>query len=271
MFSINVFTGGRLMYLTLKEITDKQIIQDSIPENFYEIGYDLTIRNMITPQGENNLALYELHPGTTVFISTEESVKMPNDVIGKVIQKNSLIRKGLQVEAPVYQPGHHTRLFLRVTNISSDVYQLKQGQKIAAIMFEKLPREVSKYSGSYVDEFEYRGVAEYPTGTLPQLVEVEKKMNDLKEMEDGIVNKVIAILGVFIGIFTLINLNIEFVKEKSLWDMIAYNLTTIGSLGIFTFFVGLITMKNTGKKLKVLLAVSVLLIAAACFVVGVLA
>lgn len=260
------------MYLTTKQITNEEIIQNATPENFYEIGYDLTIRDIIVTQKEQeHLTSYDLHPGTTVFVSTEESLRMPNDVIGEVVQKNSIIRKGLQVEAPVYQPGHHTRMFLRVTNISSDVYQIRQGQQIAAIMFERLSGKVEKYEGAYVDEFAYRGVAEYPTGTLPQLVEVEKKISDLQELEDKLVNKVIAILSVFIGIFTLINLNINFLQESSLWDMIAYNLMTVGILGIFTFFVGLLTVKNVDKKLWILIVVSALLIAAACCVVGILA
>ena len=191
------------MYLTIKEITEEEIIQNAIPDNFYEIGYDLTIRSIILgTQKKDTISSYDLHPGTTVFISTEESVKMPNNVIGEVIQKNSLIRKGLQIEAPVYQPGHHTRLFLRVTNISSDVYRLKQGQKVAAIMFERLSGK-TMYKGSYEDEFEYRGVAEYPAGTRPQLVEVEKEITDIQELESKLVSTVITILSIFVGIFTL--------------------------------------------------------------------
>ena len=44
---------------------------------------------------------------------------MPLNVLGRVAEKNSRMRQGLQVDGPHYQPGHITYVFMRVRNISN--------------------------------------------------------------------------------------------------------------------------------------------------------
>lgn len=68
------------------------------------------------------------------------------------------MRQGLKVDAPFYQPGHVTYVFLRVQNLSSSVIELSRGSKIAQIMFEQLTEvpEVTydkQVNASYQNEF----------------------------------------------------------------------------------------------------------------------
>ena len=87
---------------------------------------------------------------------------MPNNLVGKIIDKNSQIRRGLLVSAPVYQPGHKTRIFIRVTNLSDKDITLNRGEQIASIMFEELDGEPKNlYNGAFVDEYEYKGLSSY--------------------------------------------------------------------------------------------------------------
>lgn len=217
-------------------------------------------------QQKKEADLYMLYPGATVFISTVETINLPNDVVGFVVPQNTLVRSGLQVEAPVYQPGHKTRMFLRVTNVSADAFTLKSGNKIAAIMFVQTNEPVAEYSGMYVDEFDYRGVAEYPKDTLPQVVKVEEKINEIKELEDKILNKVITIITIFVSLFTLINTNINFVEDRTLLDMLVYNIMTVGIIGFLIGFVSVLTKKIEKESIKTVIIISTILLAVALLV-----
>lgn len=57
---------------------------------------------------------YQLKPHETVFVKAKEGLKMPNNLVGRIIEKNSVMRLGLQVSGPLYQPTHQTAIFLRV-------------------------------------------------------------------------------------------------------------------------------------------------------------
>lgn len=48
---------------------------------------------------------YRLSPGEVVFIKTQEKLKLLEDILGRIAEKNSLMRLGLKVDGPHYQPG----------------------------------------------------------------------------------------------------------------------------------------------------------------------
>ena len=91
---------------------------------------------------------------------------MPDFLVGKVGEKNSLLRTGLFVSAPVYHPGHQTYIFLRVYNFSKKSITLKSDFKIAQIFFETLtevPDETydKKKDASFNNEEKYLGYGKY--------------------------------------------------------------------------------------------------------------
>ncbi len=255
------------MFLSSQDFSQKEIIKNSIPDNFYSVGYDLRILNIINPNSPVNATIssYDLHPGGTVFVSTKEDIYLPNTLVGVVVPKNSLIRYGLQIEAPVYQPGHHTKIFIRVTNISGNVFHLKEGDSIAAIMFEKISSPVDSYSGRYVSEFDYRGVPSYPTDTLPQYYQLEEKIKDINTLEESILNKVLTIMTVIISLFTLININLKLINDD-VWHMISYNFITVGTISCLIGFISII-MKRSNKNTNFLLfGLAAALMIASCLI-----
>ena len=78
----------------------------------------MTIDVVIDENGKE-VREHALEPGETVFVRSKEQISMPINVLGRVAEKNSRMRQGLQVDGPHYQPGHITYVFMRVRNISN--------------------------------------------------------------------------------------------------------------------------------------------------------
>ena len=181
------------------------------------ISYDLQIEciNICDDSNERGKRVenHILKPGETVFISCTENIWLPNDYMGIIVQRNSRIRRGLYVDSPVYHPGHHTKIFLRVANVSKDHIRLKKGDSIASIM-----------------------------------IELQEKVESVEEVEKRIYNNVVIVMTIFIGIFSLINLNVGFFCNLTLKDMLTFNLIFLGGIGVLVSFVGLITGKLIPRK-----------------------
>lgn len=101
-------------------LVDKDIVKrieqgDLISEGFNRerlngVSYDLTVSCIIDTRGDEQ-AEYMLSPGETVFIKTNEKLKMSHDILGRIAEKNSRMRQGLKVDGSHYQPGHETFAF----------------------------------------------------------------------------------------------------------------------------------------------------------------
>lgn len=150
----------------IKELVEKNtlIVNGYKPENLGCVSYDLTIDNIITDEGD--VKEYNLKPQEFVMIKTNEELKMPDFLVGKIVEKNSLMRTGVFVSGPVYQPGHQTYCFLRVYNFSKKEINLKSNFKIAQIFFETLtevPDETydKKKEASFNNEEKYLGYGKY--------------------------------------------------------------------------------------------------------------
>ena len=83
-------------------------------------------------------------------------------------------------------------------------------------------------------------------------------MKSLENIEKNIYERVILIVSIFIGVFSLINLNTQFVSTDLL-TMLIYNLISIGGIGIFVSFIGII-MDNQNKSKWWILLISIVLI-----------
>lgn len=164
------------MFLTDEEIANA-VANEHIIENFDSnklgsISYDLEIEKIVIPEDGNHKELnsYLLEPGSTVFISSKENINLPNNLMCFVNPRNSCIRMGLNISAPIYQPGHHTKIFIRVSNSSGDRVMLRAGESIASIMFSRLSKDVaSPYQGPFTDEFSYTGLGSFHTTKTPNI------------------------------------------------------------------------------------------------------
>lgn len=154
----------------IKELVKKNqlIVENFDFNNLGSVSYDLEIDKIIvfTDGCKSECAEYELCSGEYVIVKTREKLQMPYDLLGRIEEKNSIIRMGLVVSGPCYQPGHETYVFLRVVNISKQKILLEKGFRIAQIMFEKLSvaPEVAydkRDTASFNNELEYRGFGKY--------------------------------------------------------------------------------------------------------------
>lgn len=157
------------MYIVDKQIkkmceSGLLITENYNPENVGAVSYDLTVKNIYV---ENTKKIsYDLEPGKTIFIGTEETLKIPENMIGIVKERNSIMREGLLVSAPNYQPGICSKCFIRVTNISEHIITIEKGKKIAQILFDTLIEEPDlpydkRLDSSFNKEFEYLGYGKY--------------------------------------------------------------------------------------------------------------
>lgn len=197
----------------------------------------------------SEVGMITLAPGDSVFIKSIESINVPTNLVVKVILRNSRIRQGLSIEAPVYQPGHQTRVFFRVTNISKAAVSLKKGDGVASIMFETIDGNVEHpYSGVFQDEIDFRGMGKYGGEYARQMSTVEKKIENVKELEKHIYSNVLSIMAVFVAIFSLININIQN-SAMSIKSLISLNLVTIGSVGTLIAIVHAVLSDGKNKPL----------------------
>lgn len=158
------------------------LIESYDPRCLTNIGYDLRAKCFAV--GRENREHVSLQPGESVFVSSAEMIHMPNDLLCRVVLKNSRIRQGFTIDAPVYQPGHHTRVFFRLTNVSGDELSLDAGEKFATLMFEQLSSAPDHpYDGAFRDEFDFSGLGEYQDIYRRQIRALEKKGEDLKSMD----------------------------------------------------------------------------------------
>ncbi len=130
------------------------------PRCLTNIGYDLRAKNFIV--GGKQVASAYLQPGESAFVASVDVLTVPKNMLCRIALKNSRIRQGFTIDAPVYQPGHKTRVFFRLTNISGNELHLSADEKYATLLFEQLSGEPEHpYDGAFSDEFDFSGLGKY--------------------------------------------------------------------------------------------------------------
>ena len=198
-----------------KLIEDHQlIIAGYCSENLNGVSYDLTIDYTLDEDGKECVE-YDLRPGETVFIKTQEELSIPENILGRVAEKNSRMRQGIVVSGPDYQPGHRTYAFLRVSNISKNIIVLSKGSKIAQIMFEQLSQKPdvpynAQTGASFQNEVEYKGLGNYKKEYEQQTKqEIQEAKEDIENVSQKIYANVLTLMGVLVAVFSLISINYQ--------------------------------------------------------------
>lgn len=225
---------------------ETNLIQSYDERCLTNIGYDLRAKQF-TVGGEMKASV-TLEPGESTFVEPVESVNMPKDLMGQVVLKNSRIRQGLSLEAPFYQPGHQTRVYFRLTNISADSITLEADQKYATIVFQKLSQDPEQpYEGVFQQEFSFRGMGDYQDIYKRQMKELEKKADNIKELESSIYANVLTILSIFVALFTFLTINVTLTANSATVKM--YFIFNALMLGCISFLVALLnTVVKTTKN-----------------------
>lgn len=241
------------MVLVDHEIADLAKQEDGLIAGYDDscltnIGYDLRAEYFVVNEKEQPSATLML--GESVFVASREAIRLPGNLLGRVGLKNSRIRQGLSLESPVYQPGHFTKVFFRLTNVSSNEVDLSAGEKYATIVFEQLSRiPDNPYDGTFQQEIDFKGLADYKDIYKKQTREIEKKTEDLKNLERSIYANVLVILTVFVALFSFLTTNIGlFSQNAGTREFLIFNFVMLGSI---SFLVAVLqnvigNEKNTG-------------------------
>lgn len=213
------------------------IIEGAQEDNFGNISCDLLIKEILS--GAKHYKEYALKPDESVFVSTVEVVNVPENMFAQVVIRNSAIRLGLEIVAPIYQPGHRSRIFFRVTNVSSATVELKQNTSVCSLMVYRLAeKSTNPYRGVYSEELDYRDVGDFHSVDIPKAGIVEKKLKALEKLENRLYGNVMMMLTVFVSIFSLVNLNMSTLRgEYSLPEVLTFNfifLSVISTLVLLT-------------------------------------
>lgn len=179
------------------------------PDALGPCSYDLHAKAFcrVTDDAPETVEHVTLKPLESIFVSCREVLTVPVDAACMVNIRNSKLRQGFSAESPVYYPGHKTRVFFRLTNLSNEEIELHAGESYAALFFTKLEGAVEvPYRGTFSDEFDFRGMAGYTDQYRKAMHAVEEKTRDLKSLERGIYANVIVFMTIFVALFTIINI-----------------------------------------------------------------
>lgn len=228
------FLSRRLQVLLsdskIRELISSGVLTETRSENLGPVSYDLTTRAFHTRERQS-LEKVTLSPGDSTYVSTVEVIKLPKNIAARVLLRNSRIRQGLSLDAPLYFPGHHTRVFFRVTNMSSDQITLSTSDGIAQLVFETVEGNVEHpYKGIFSDELDYRGLGGYKDIYANEIEMIDKKTDEVRDIEKHMYANVLALMAIFAAIFTLVNVNVV-AAGKCLSQVLVLNLTTVGSFG----------------------------------------
>ena len=224
------------------------IITGATDNNFGNISCDLLIKDVLA--GSERLSEYELKPAESVFVSTAEIIDVPPNMFAQVVARNSAIRLGLEVSAPIYQPGHKTRIFFRVTNVSSGTVNLKRNTSVCSLMIYRLDNDSAKpYKGVYIDEFDYRGVGDFHTVAVPEGGILEKKLKELEKLEHRLYGNVMLMLTIFVAIFSLVNLSTTTLRsEFGLQEILSFNFLFLGVISTLVLLIAEIIDGLKGRR-----------------------
>ena len=239
------------------------------------VSCDLTVDKVVNETMTDGA--FELYPGNVVFVKTNEKINMPDDLLGIVTEKNSIMRLGLKVDAPRYHPGHSTNIFLRVQNISDKVITISKDEEIAQIMFEKLsdiPEAPynKQASASFNEEYEYKGFGKYKEKYNKQIKElddaVSQAKDDINSASHRIYANVLTLMGVIVAIFSLITINYNAASQQTvdLKFLIAMNLSLSFCIVLLMGLIFLFLNSRKHKSLWIVFLLSFVLLGIAVVV-----
>lgn len=214
------------------------------------VCYDLTTAAFFDPDGKQRTEI-EIAPGDSVFVQCQEVISLPADLAARVILRNRGIRQGLTLAAPLYQPGHHTPVYFRLTNITDSTIGLQQHDGIAALVFEDLGEAVEKpYAGQYQNELTFKGVGGY----LSRFVKsAQAKVDDVKNVERSIYANVLTVMAVFVAVFGLFSLNASFIsRDTTFTKVFLVNAYTIGVIAFLAAIVKRMISSTTDNCLVII-------------------
>ena len=256
---------GEKMVLVDKQIESRISSGELIVEGFTDktlssgISCDLTISCIIDESG-NERDRYTVAPGETIFVKSREKLRLPYDITGRIVEKNSRMRQGVRVDGPQYQPGHETYAYLRVQNISSREISFHSGESIAQIIFEQLGAipDVTydkQPEASFQKETAYVGLGNYKDEYERQMGDqIERANKELENVSQRIYGNVLALMGVLIAVFSILTTNAEAMRNAEITAryVITMNASMAFSIAVLMGLILIFFNKVRSKALVIL-------------------
>lgn len=131
-----------LVAAPIKDMLDKKVRHNGYSHGLTECGYDIRIKQDVW-----------LFPGRRfVLASSLEEFEMPNFLMGRVLNKSSWARRGLDASMTTnIEPGWRGYLTLELRYMKLWPMKIKAGTGIAQVIFETLS-ENAWYRGKYQDQ-----------------------------------------------------------------------------------------------------------------------
>ena len=242
----------------IEKLISDGVLREARKEQIGPVSYDLRTESF--HKNGSNLAEVALAPGDSVFVSSIENVYLSDDLAARVLIKNSRLRQGLTLDAPLYFPGHKTKLFFRVTNISSDVINLDTSKGLAQVAFERVDGVRLPYEGAFSGEFNFRGLGDYSDIYKNEIEKLERAKDEIKSLEHRLYANMLTLMAIFAAIFTLVNINANAMSVGSA-GMVVINLMVLGGFFSFAGAIGLVVGASSSRwRSAVVLAIGLALI-----------
>jgi dCTP deaminase len=140
------------------------IISGFEPESVRQACYELRASHIFwdiqSPDENKRIEIddkngYLLRPNNYVIAIVEETIKLPSDVLGRILTKGQLFSLGVLPVNTYADPGFRGRLGITLYNASKRYIRFRPGEPVAKIEFTRLPRPVDEpYFGQHGFETE---------------------------------------------------------------------------------------------------------------------
>ena len=128
------------MILNYEEIKKRKLISDFSDENFENASYDLSIDQIITVNGKK-INRIKIQPNGMAVVTSKETVKIPNNIIGHAFVKTRLSQKGIMANnIGIIDPGYDGPLSSVLVNFGKKAYELKKDDIFLRITFSKFKK-----------------------------------------------------------------------------------------------------------------------------------
>lgn len=254
----------------IRALMENGVLRDADDDRVGPVSYDLTTAAFYV--GETKAASATLAPGESVFVASKETIHLPDDLVARVLLRNSRIRQGLTLDAPLYFPGHETAVFFRVTNVSADMITLDTNKGIAQITFETVDGPVEHpYRGAFSKELDFRGMGTYTDIYANDMRKLEAKTDEIKGIEKRMYGNVLALMAIVAAVFTLVNVNAGVVGQSmQVETVLIANLAVVGSFSLLVGLIALVMGPKEKKRIAVALAIAAVAFVAAIVLAAVL-
>ncbi len=231
------------MYLSdkrIKQLIDEGHLLDADKGRVQSVSYDLRTKEFYADGARYDS--YILKPGNSIFVSSVESISLPANMTAQVYLRCSWMCKAILLDAPLYFPGHDTHLYFRLTNLSGSSIELKKEEGYAQVAFQMVEGVVEKeYGGHFSDEKMIEAIGNYDVYDADKQ-RIKRYIKPIKKMERKIYAKVVVLLTVFVGIFTL---GSALTSINSVANYLQVCLCMCASVSLMVFLVGIIVKCDT--------------------------